>query len=216
MFHLILITWDSEMKSVVVSTYTPTMNDHVLSQIGKKIRTIRHTHSRTIQEIADRAGVSKGLISKIENGRTVPSLPVLLGIIQALDTEIPHFFEGIEYIQYDGFVHRSKGSYEVVDKEDSVGYTYRAVMEQSFSNFSVNIQILDLEPDAQRELVTTDGYTYLYMLKGKVIFELGDKLVNLSEEDSLFFNGKIPHRPINQMDQPVRIFIVYLLVPHME
>ncbi len=48
------------------------MRDHVLTQIGRKIRNIRRASAHTIQEVANKASVSKGLISKIENGRTVP------------------------------------------------------------------------------------------------------------------------------------------------
>jgi len=192
------------------------MNDHVLLQIGKKIKTIRRASKSTIQEIADKAGVSKGLISKIENGRTVPSLPVLLGIIQALGEEIPTFFEGIEYVKYDGYVHKSKEQYGTFEKENAKGFTYRTVLEQSFSNVSLEINILDIAPDNDRKLVTTDGYTYLYMLKGEVEYILGEKSIILKAEDSLFFNGKIPHKPINHGGETASILVVYLLMPHME
>ncbi|MEO0897230.1 MAG: XRE family transcriptional regulator [Bacteroidota bacterium] len=192
------------------------MNDHVLLQIGKKIKSIRRGSGSTIQEIADKAGVSKGLISKIENGRTVPSLPVLLGIIQALGSEIPTFFEGIEYIKYDGYVHKSKDDYGTFEKENAKGFVYRTVLEQSFTNLSIEINILDLMPENTRELVTTDGYTYLYMLKGEVDYILAEKTLTLKSEDSLFFNGKIPHKPINKSGEVASILVVYLLISHVE
>jgi transcriptional regulator with XRE-family HTH domain len=192
------------------------MTDHVLLQIGKKIRVIRQERNETLQTIANRAGVSKGLISKIENGRTVPSLPVLMAIIQALQTDIPSFFEGIEYIKYDGYLHKKAEDYAHIEKEEAVGFHYRSVLEQNFSNFSVEIALLDLMPDARRERVSTDGYTYLYLLQGQIEYILGEDSLVMAEGDSLFFNGKIPHKPVNHQDQMARLLVVYLLMPHME
>ena len=53
------------------------MQEDVLIQISIKIKEIRKQKNITIQELANKAGVSKGLISQIKNNRTDPSLPVL-------------------------------------------------------------------------------------------------------------------------------------------
>lgn len=192
------------------------MRDHVLTQIGRKIRNIRRASAHTIQEVANKASVSKGLISKIENGRTVPSLPVLLDIIQALDTDIPTFFEGIEYVKYDGYVHKKPKEYLPLEKEASAGYHYQSILAQSFTNLSVEISLLDIMPNAQRALVTTDGYTYLYVLKGDLIYIMGEERLTLEMGDSLFFNGKIPHKPLNETHTTASLLVVYLLMPYME
>ncbi|WP_394801049.1 helix-turn-helix domain-containing protein [Niabella ginsengisoli] len=49
----------------------------------------------TITTIAGKADVSNGLISRIENGRTIPSLPVLLSIVNALGVPVADFFKDI-------------------------------------------------------------------------------------------------------------------------
>ena len=63
-----------------------------LLQIGRLIKETRLKNGTRIREIAEKAKVSKGLISKIENARTVPSLPVLISVITALDINIGDFF----------------------------------------------------------------------------------------------------------------------------
>ena len=45
--------------------------------IGQKIRSIRKEKEMYASELAKKANVSNGLISRIENGRTIPSVPVL-------------------------------------------------------------------------------------------------------------------------------------------
>jgi transcriptional regulator with XRE-family HTH domain len=72
------------------------MNEDLLLLIGDKIKTKRTQKNITLEQLAQKAGVSKGLISQIENNRTVPSLPVLFNIIQSLEENLPGFFEGMQ------------------------------------------------------------------------------------------------------------------------
>jgi transcriptional regulator with XRE-family HTH domain len=58
------------------------MEDDVLIQISNRIKDTRREKNITVQELASRANVSKGLISQIENSRTIPSLIVLIDIIK--------------------------------------------------------------------------------------------------------------------------------------
>ncbi|HLX67931.1 MAG TPA: helix-turn-helix transcriptional regulator, partial [Puia sp.] len=69
------------------------MNEDLLLLIGDKIKTKRTQKNITLEQLAQKAGVSKGLISQIENNRTVPSLPVLFNLIQSLGENLPSFFE---------------------------------------------------------------------------------------------------------------------------
>ncbi|TAE60530.1 MAG: XRE family transcriptional regulator [Bacteroidetes bacterium] len=192
------------------------MQDHVLLQIGRKIRSVRQAAGVTIQEVADKANVSKGLISKIENGRTVPSLPVLLAIIQALEVGVSVFFDGIEFVHYDGFIHKKPEDHVPIEKEKSTGFLYKLILEQSFTNLAIEIDILELQPDARRELVSTDGYEFLYILEGEIHFVFGDQTIHLEQGHSLFFNGKVLHKPTNRSDRPARFLVFYLLMPSFE
>ena len=73
------------------------MQEDVLIQISNKIKESRKTQKKTVQELATKARVSKGLISQIENNRTVPSLPVLMNIVLALNIDLKDFFEDISH-----------------------------------------------------------------------------------------------------------------------
>lgn len=66
------------------------MEDYLIG-IGKRIKEIRKNNKMTINDVAISAGVTAGLISRIENGRTIPSLPVFLKIVDALKTEMIDF-----------------------------------------------------------------------------------------------------------------------------
>lgn len=70
------------------------MEDYIIT-VGKRIKQIRKDKKLTINDIAQRADVSNGLISRVENGRTIPSLPVLFSLISALETDIALFFKDL-------------------------------------------------------------------------------------------------------------------------
>jgi transcriptional regulator with XRE-family HTH domain len=187
------------------------MTDQLLLGIGKKIRSSRKSKGLTIDSVAKKAKVSKGLVSKIENGRTIPSLPVLISIINALKVDINTFFNGIELITKPGYTHIKEEDYLLVEKEEAQGYVYNFIHSQNFSNFAFEAEVLDLEPEAKRKLVATDGYEFLYILKGEINYRLDDKIILLKQGDSLFFNGKIPHVPYNKTDKVAKLLVIYLL-----
>lgn len=60
------------------------MQDELIGRIGKRIKALRNARGLTLQLLSERAHITKGLLSKIENSRTIPSLPVFLQIVQGL------------------------------------------------------------------------------------------------------------------------------------
>ncbi len=189
------------------------MIDPVLVGIGKKIRKIRQEKLIKLHELAEEAQISKGLLSKIENSRTIPSLPVLISIIKALKEEMSCFFEGIDVSGNSGIIHKKKTEYYSFEKEEALGFIYHFIMEKTISDFTIEAVILELLPQSQRGQVTTDGYEFKYILKGEVEYHLGDEIIKLEEGDSILFNGNIPHVPVNNSNDTVSMLVIYLLLP---
>ncbi|TKG88485.1 helix-turn-helix domain-containing protein [Puteibacter caeruleilacunae] len=187
------------------------MTSNTLIGIAKKVREVRLEKGLKLIEVAKAASVSKGLLSKIENGRTIPSLPVLLKIIQALKVDLTVFFEGIEDGVDHRYIHCKPAQHVSLQKEDSVGFNYFSILQESFNNIALHVAILDLDPEAEREKVITDGYQLLYLLDGKIDYELDNESVFMEAGDSLFFNGQIPHVPRNNSNERARILVIYLL-----
>src|SRR6266487_5885591 len=69
------------------------MSNDLILQISNRIKEKRKEKKITLQELAEEVGVTKGLISQIENNRTVPSLNVLLSIIKSLHVDLNDFFD---------------------------------------------------------------------------------------------------------------------------
>ena len=61
-------------------------------KIGERIRNLRQSSSLTQEELAERAGLTKGFISQIERDLTSISLDSLVQLLEALDENISDFF----------------------------------------------------------------------------------------------------------------------------
>lgn len=75
----------------------------------------------------------------------------------------------------------------------------------------MEISLLTISPGAQREPVSTNGFEFLYLVKGNLSYTLGDSSLSLEEGDSLFFNGEIPHVPVNYSETDVILLVIYFI-----
>ncbi len=108
--------------------------EEYLIGIGKRIKDIRKGDNRVIGDIAAHADVTSGLISRIENGRTIPSLPVLLKIINALDMEVTDFFNGMPQVTGANFIVSRAAENSTIEKEDdAVGFKYTYIFGKQLS-----------------------------------------------------------------------------------
>ena len=186
------------------------MEGNTIFKISNKIKEIRKEKGITIQEVADRAGVSKGLISQIENNRTIPSLLVLINIINALNIDLNGFFKDFNSELDTGpIVVRKKDSYIPFEKEHAVGFHYKRIFTSAMESTTLDIVLLELLPDAQRPMVQTEAYEYKYIISGRVEYVFNDQKIELEEGDSIFFNGRLPHTPRNIGKEKAFMLIVY-------
>ncbi|HBH22859.1 MAG TPA: DNA-binding protein [Cytophagales bacterium] len=188
------------------------MEDYLLG-IGKHIKTIRKEKGKTISETANGADVSSGLISRIENGRTIPSLPVLLKIIESLDIEVSDFFREMPHANGSGFIVSRKEDNEIIEKEDeAIGFVYKHIFGKQLSSLGFDSVLLEVQPGSKRNKVTTDAYEFKYVLTGECHYIIGDDEVLLHEGDSIFFDGRIPHVPVNRGSTTSRMLVLYFYV----
>lgn len=186
------------------------MEGAFLLEISKKIKKYRTEKRLTLQELADRSGVTKGLISQIENGRSIPSLPVLFSIIKSLEVAISDFFADIAaHLDIEPVIVRKKENYEAFQKEDAIGFFYHRIHTQNIAAATVDIVLLTLEPGSTRPMVQTEAFEYKYIISGKVEYEINGNSYVLEEGDSLFFDGRLPHVPHTIGKKPAVMLIVY-------
>lgn len=182
-----------------------------LIQLGLRIREARRTRNLTLETLARRIGLTKGLLSKIENFRAVPSLPVLAKIAEGLGVDMSELVKGISGARSEPYVLVRAGERAVVERDDAVGFRYQALVNRPAGDSVFEAFVLTLRPGARRAMISTEGDEFLYILEGCIEFHLGKVTVSLNSGDALFFDGRIPHVPRNLTRRPATLLAVYLV-----
>jgi transcriptional regulator with XRE-family HTH domain len=189
------------------------MDNEVVSRIAQKIRMIRLEKNLTIQQLATRSKVSKGLLSKIENSRTIPSLPVFITIIQSLDISLKEFFNEMVLINGKNYLLIKKDQSIPMERESRVGFQYQYLLSQNITTGTMEAVLLSIEPGAKGNPTTADGYEFKYMLNGQCDYQINNETVTLEEGDALYFDASIPHLPINNTNKKVDMLVIYFMFP---
>lgn len=190
------------------------MQEDLLIQIGNKIKEVRKAKGITVQALADRAEVSKGLISQIENNRAIPSLPVLMKVILSLQINLPDFFEELRSVTGEQPVLIVRQSeYRSIQKEADKGFDYKRILTRTIAGGSTDIVLLELKKGAARKrLVHTEAYEYKYIIRGSLNYEIEGKDYLLEEGDSIFFDGRLGHKLSNPGKSDTLILVIYFFL----
>jgi len=164
--------------------------------IGKKIRELRKKGGFVLQDLSDRTGLSKPLLSQIEKETVSPPIATLLKISKALNTNISFFF------QDDGSEEKvivvRKDESKVIDsryfgREES-GYYYEALAfkkpQKYMEPFLVEFKRKRVD---QLSYFSHDGEEFIYLLEGTLEFRTENQQYILQPGDSLYFESSIPH-----------------------
>ena len=187
------------------------MQESGLYQLAQAIKRRRKDMGMSATQLSQRAEVSKGFISKVENFRTIPSLPVLIRIAGALNTTVSELTAEVEHGREGGYILVRREEQRSIEKEASSGFSYRSLVMSTAGELFFEASIVGIEPGARRKTVTSDGFEFLLMLSGSLSYRLGREDLLLDEGDVLFFDGRIPHVPQNFGEQRAELLAVYLI-----
>tara|TARA_R110002020_G_scaffold186495_2_gene384522 strand:+ start:212 stop:790 length:579 start_codon:yes stop_codon:yes gene_type:complete len=186
------------------------MEHEILVQISNKIKSKRKERSMTLQDVAERAGVTKGLISQIENSRTVPSLLVLIQIIKALEIDLDDFFKELSLHSTEAPVLvQRKSDYERFEKEPASGYEYFRIFTKKVKQSTVEIVLLEIQRGSTCDFAQTEAFEFNYLISGSARYIFRDQVINLQFGDSILFDGRLEHNSMNEGNDPVQMLVVY-------
>ena len=182
-----------------------------LSFLGIRLREQRKNRRMTLRDLAHRTGLSAGLISKIENFRTIPSLPVLLSIARELRLDPGKLFEGMQEEPERPWLLVRAGSGAKVERESNHGMDYTMLLESGTGASEFQLMLITVAPGAKRKAVSGTAMELLYMLSGELEYHVGDDTIDIRAGDTLFFDGAIPHVPVNSSGADAVLLALYLL-----
>jgi transcriptional regulator with XRE-family HTH domain len=114
----------------------------------------------TVEKLASSSGISKGLLSKIENGKTLPSLPVFFALIDALGLSTQDFFSRDEQSGRKGIT-LIKAAVKENGKQDDHSLTLWAT---TVPKSRITIDVLNFSGDSVKRWLIRSG-TELYIVQ---------------------------------------------------
>ncbi len=194
----------SEAVDYVTGSNAPAASASTLEHaLGVQVRSIRRQLDLTVSDLAGAAGISVGMLSKIENGQISPSLGTLQSIAKALNVPITTLFSAFEERRDCSFVRAHQGV--IIERRGTkVGHQYELLGHGLGGDIVVEPYLITLSEEATPYTgFRHAGVEFLYMLSGEVVYRHADRTYHLRPGDSLMFDSGAAHGPEELIVRPM-------------
>jgi transcriptional regulator with XRE-family HTH domain len=184
--------------------------------IGREVRAYRKKLGITVADLAAATSLSLGMLSKIENGITSPSLTTLQALSRALGVPVTAFFRRFEEERSAVFVKAGEGV-EIERRGTRAGHQYSLLGHVDANTSGVVVEPYLITLSQNSDIFPTfqhEGMEFLYMLEGEVVYRHGSNLFRMLPGDSLFFDADAPHGPEELTTLPIRYLSIISYPQH--
>jgi transcriptional regulator with XRE-family HTH domain len=177
-------------------------------QVGARLKHARQLAGIRMRELAAKVGCTEGMISKIENARVMPSLPMLQRLVEALGRDLPSFFGSDP--DAPGLVLRAGqrpiATIDPIRQGHGVHYE-RLVPFGAGHLLEGNIHVV--APDGSKhDPITHQGETMGYLIQGQLELTIEGTTYLLNAGDSFFFKNHLTNSYRNPGRQEARVLWV--------
>lgn len=159
-------------------------------RIGEKIRELRKQRGLKLVELGEHTGLSAAMLSKIESGKVVPTLPTLTRIGLAFSVGLDHFFTDERNRHAFGITR--KGERIRMPGADRMPYDFEnmdyTVHEPKLRTYFAHFKDTDVPPEHEH-----GGIEFIYVTTGRLEFRWKGHTEILEPGDSVYFDSSMPH-----------------------
>ena len=183
--------------------------------VGSKIKSIRESKLISIEDIAERSGLSVDQIKSIENDQFLPSLGPLIKIARALGVRLGTFLDDNDELgpvvcraaERDSSISFSNGTPDARKHMES-----HSVAKQKMGRHMEPF-IIDIQPSEERnfKLSAHEGEEFIYVMEGEVEIDYGKEKYMLAMGDSIFYDSIVEHHVHGVAGKSAKILaVVYI------
>lgn len=167
--------------------------------IGHKIKGIRESKNLTVEEIAERSGLSTEQITSIETDQNLPSLGPLIKIARALGVRLGTFLDDSD--ELGPVVCRA----EEREMNKSISFSNDATDARKHMEYHPLAQqkagrhmepfIIDINPTdtLSYTLSAHEGEEFIYVMEGEIELVYGKDKYLLNQGDSIYYDSIVKH-----------------------
>lgn len=175
--------------------------------IGKNIQKLRKELGLTLDVLSERSGVSKAMLSQIEQEKANPTVATVWKIAQGLNIEINKLLEGGPEAGRRFNVMRRR---DIVKLETDEPGIHLQVLSPVSMVEDLEMYLLSFEPGASLRSTPHFPKTeeFLTVIDGRVRVEAGDNVTDLEPGDFIAYHCDVPHVIENLGDHCARVHMV--------
>jgi transcriptional regulator with XRE-family HTH domain len=180
-------------------------------KLGRVARRVRESQDLTLLDVADRAGISLAMLSRLETGQVSPSLETIISLAAALGVVPALLLQDVGGNENDGQHVPAGDGLEVVRRGTKRGHTYHLLTSQRgpkklFEPFLVTLtDKSEVFPGFQHP-----GTEFIYILSGRIHYRHGKSTYKLNPGDAFTFRGDVPHGPERLVKVPIRMLSIII------
>ena len=176
--------------------------------IARQARAYRLAAGLSVAEAAERIGVSKAMLSKIENAQTSCSLTTLSRLARGLDVPVTALFRDVDSERESVFVPAGQGV-QTIRRGSQQNYLYELLGALRGQHRRMEALLVTLTEDSEPcTLFEHPGTELLYMLEGTMVYGHGESRFTLRPGDALQLDAEGPHGPAELVRLPCRFLSV--------
>lgn len=163
--------------------------------IGDKLRTLRLRRSMGLSQLAEHTGFSPAMLSRLENGRLVPTLPTLTRIALVFSVGLDYFFSDPRKRHVVAVVRRNERRVLPSDPKLAEVPWHFESLDFRVNDRKLNGYLAHFHPLAPDQVVPHyhPGVELLYLIQGKLEMNIGVEKVQLATGDSIYFDSMQKH-----------------------
>ena len=179
-----------------------------LIQLAQRIRSARTDRQLTLEQLAERTGLTKSALSKFENFRVTPSLGALGSIAEALGVTMSDLFDGVDEKPRMVVVRKDERQALERDRPDS-RIRYNALAHKR-GNKVMEPFLLEVPTGVARSRrLAHEGEEFIMVLNGAIDYEYGDERFRLEVGDCIYADGSVEHTLNNPGDDAAEVLVVW-------
>ncbi len=166
-------------------------------KLGSKVRELRQKKRYTLQDVAAKTGLSKPLLSQIENDHVVPPVATLLKLARAFNVGLAYFFQDevrSDKVAITRRTERVRVERRPHHRKSEVNYVYEALdtkkINKQMEPFLVEFPVQDT---SEMVFMNHEGEEFLHVLEGTLEFRSVDRVEVLKAGDSIYFESDLSH-----------------------
>ena len=189
------------------------LEDALGAVIAERVREFRLQLGLTVGHLAEVTGLSKGMLSKIENAQASPSLATLARLSEALKVPVTAFFRGLNEEQ-DVLVVKAGRGLDIEHKNSGPGHRYQLLGSMRAPHNTLETLLVTLTERAETfPLYQHPGTELIYMIAGRLEYMCGNSRYLLEPGDAMQFVGEVPHGPNSLIELPIQFISIKSIQP---